>query len=75
MLPAQLEAMDVNAQNLANQVEITMQENHHLSSTLRDITITPLTQEAKELASKLTQEVLYKHYTPQMLITSYYLLE
>lgn len=75
MLPEQLEAMDVNVQNLANQVEITMQENHNLSSTLRDITITPLTQEAKELASKLTQEVLYKHYAPQMLITSYYLLE
>ncbi|KAJ8654775.1 hypothetical protein O0I10_009496 [Lichtheimia ornata] len=56
MLPEQLEAMDVNVQTLANQVESTMQENQHLSSTLRDITITPLTQDAKELASKLTQE-------------------
>lgn len=75
MLPEQLEAMDVNVQTLANQVESTMQENQHLSSTLRDITITPLTQDAKELASKLTQEVPHKQYASQMLITSYYLLE
>ncbi|KAI7874067.1 TBPIP-domain-containing protein [Lichtheimia hyalospora FSU 10163] len=54
--PEQLEAMNINLEKLAKEFEIVMQENRHLSTTLRDITTTPLTEDAKEMTSKFIQE-------------------
>lgn len=61
--PEQLEAMNANVERLANELENIMQENHQLSTTLQDITITPLTEDAQKLTNILIQEVLHRQHT------------
>lgn len=64
--PEQLEAMNANVESLANELENIMQENHQLSTTLQDITITPLTEDAQKLTSVLIQEVLRRQHASQI---------